>query len=151
MIICSKCGHEDVRGRVIFTSTGTVEYCRIHVPRAFNTNPDTSKNPFSNFTLDNVRDEQGKKVTVNSIAELRAAEKRYNFALAVATDDGAKADKPPQHEPWAGNIAHNYKKKWNRNPDAYRPENVTGVSAGVVKSSADTLVDHPRPLGGPRE
>ncbi len=146
MIVCSKCGHQDVRGVIVFTPAGTIEYCRIHVPRSVRSNPDVAKNPFENFTLDNVRDERGQKVTVNSIAELRAAEKRHNFALAVASDDGGRADKPPQHEPWAGDITHNYKRKWQRNPEAYKPENVTGVSAGVAQSTADTLVDHPRPL-----
>lgn len=107
---------------------------------------DDAKNPFQNFTLDHVRDERGQKITVNSLSELRAAEKRHNFCLAVASDDGGRADKPPQHEPWAGDIAHKYEKKWNRNPEAYKPENVTGVSAGIAQDQSGTLVDRPNPV-----
>ena len=148
MIICSICGREEARGVVVFGSDGkTAEYCKFHEPRAFR---DKAKDIWADgFTLQHVRGDDGKPVTVHSTKELREVEKKHNVALAIMSDNDVS--KPPVHEPWAGNIAHKYKKKFNRDPDAYRPENVTGVSAGVVKSSADTLVDHPRPLGGPRE
>lgn len=147
MITCSKCGGEFARGVIVFTAAGSAEYCNLHNPRVFR---DKAKSIWDGgFTLDHVRGDDGKPVIVHSTKELREVEKKHNVALAIMSDNDVS--KPPEHESWAGNITHGYKKKWNRNPDAYRPENVTGVSAGVVKSSADTLVDHPRPLGGPRE
>lgn len=145
MIVCAKCGREDARGVIVFTANGSVEYCHHCNPAAFRNNPTTAKNIWEGgFTLQHVRGDDGKPVTVHSTRELRAVEKKHNVALAIMSDNDVA--KPPAHEPWAGNIAHGYKKKWNRDPDAYKPENVTGVSAGIAKSSADTLVDHPRPL-----
>ena len=147
MIVCSKCGREDARGVVVFTAAGSVEYCHFCNPRAFR---DKAKSLFGDgLTLDHVRTEDGKPITVHSTKELRAAEKRNNFALAIMSDNDIS--KPPQHEPWAGDITHDYKKKWQRDPDKYKPENITGVSAGVAQSAAETLVDHPQPLGGPSE
>jgi hypothetical protein len=142
MIVCSKCRREDARGVVVFTSSGPVEYCHYCNPRVFR---DVAKNVFGGgLTLDHVRTEDGKPITVHSTKELRAAEKRNNFALAIMSDNDIT--KPPQHEPWAGDITHGYKRKWELDPDKYKPENITGVSAGVAKSAKDTLVDHPRPL-----
>jgi hypothetical protein len=117
------------------------EYCKPHDPasrRALT----AARNSFENFTLEHVKDERGQKVTVNSLAELRAAEKKYNFALAVATDDDGRADKPPQHENWAGNIMHGHKPVWNRDPAAYA--NPGGVSTGVAADpKRDTLIERP--------
>jgi len=86
-------------------------------------------NPFENLTLRHVRDEHGRPVTVNSERELRAAEKKWGFIHAASW---GLADRPPVHDPGAGDITRNYKRKWNHDPDAYKPENVTGVSAGVT-------------------
>lgn len=148
--ICKVCGNKVERAVTVFGERkGDVAvYCRLHVPRIYRESTvDSAKNPFENFTLQHVRDENGNKVTVNSIKELRAAEKRYNFALAVASDDGGKADAPPQHESWAGNIAHKYEKKFNRDPEAYKsPKAAEGVSAGMAKSADDTLANRPNPV-----
>jgi hypothetical protein len=123
-----------------------VEYCRVHDPanrRALT----AARNAFEGFTLDHVRDERGQKITVNSIKELREAEKKYDFVLDCATNDNGDTSKPPAHEPWAGQIDHDYVRKFNRDPEAYkRPEARKGVSAGVVDSADKTLVYHPRPL-----
>jgi hypothetical protein len=144
LFTCSVCRREDTRGRIIFDATGSREYCKHCLPKLFRESTAmAAHNPFADMTLDHVRDERGQKVKVNSLSELRAAEKKFNFALAVASDDGGSASRPPQHEPGAGDIARNYKKKWARDPAAYRPENVKGVSAGVVEKAADTLVERP--------
>lgn len=146
---CMVCGTETMRPKLIFDPNGSrAVYCKRCIPRVHRLGSvDTAKNSFANFTLDHVRDEGGKKVTVNSIAELRAAEKRYNFALAVASDDGGDTSAPPQHEAWAGDIAHKYEKKFNLDPAAYQAEAARkGVSAGVAAKRSDTLADHPNPV-----
>jgi hypothetical protein len=66
---------------------------------------------------------------VNSESELRAAEKKYRFVHAASW---GMADAAPQHDADAGNIARDYRKKFNCDPAAYHPENVTGVSAGCT-------------------
>jgi len=142
MIMCSKCSREYSRGVVIFTSTGSAEYCHFCNPRRFR---DQAKSVFGDgFTLQHVRGDDGRPITVHSVKELREVEKRHNVALAIMSDNNVSA--PPQHEPSAGDIARDYKKKFNRNPEAYKPENVTGVSVGIAKSTADTLADAPNPL-----
>jgi putative FmdB family regulatory protein len=101
-------------------------------------------NPYENLTLAHIRDERGKPVKVNSEAELHAAEKRHNFIHAASW---GMADKPPQHDADAGNIARNYKKKFNRDPAAYtRPDAKNGVSAGVAANASETLAYHPNPV-----
>jgi len=82
-------------------------------------------NPYENLTLQHVRDEKGKPVVVNSLKELREAEKKYNFVHAVSSDD--QISEPPQHESWAGDVRHDYKWKWT--PPEER-EDRTGVSVG---------------------
>ena len=147
MITCSKCGREESRGAIIFDPhlLRSIEYCLFCRPRVFVENSDQAKSVFADgFIMQHVRGLDGKPITVHSVKELRQVEKTHNVALAIMSDD--KIGGPPQHEKWAGDIAHNYTKKWERNPDAYRPENVTGVSTGIVQSAADTLVDRPRPL-----
>jgi hypothetical protein len=144
MIICSKCGREDSRGTVIFTAVGDVSYCKFCKPRVFR-EPDKVQSVFADgFQLQHVRGDDGKPVTVHSVKELRQVEKKHNVALAIMSDD--RIGGPPQHDPDAGNLVRGYKKKWNRDPDAYRPENITGVSTGIAKSASDTLVDAPNPL-----
>ena len=149
MFICSKCPparNRHARGISYLRDGEFIDYCCVHDPanrRALV----AARNAFDNFTLDHVRDERGRKVTVNSIAELRAAEKRYNFALAVATDDDGKADAPPQHDKDAGNITKNYERKWARDPAAYnRPEASKGVSVGVARDADETLASRPNPV-----
>jgi putative FmdB family regulatory protein len=70
---------------------------------------DCSK-PYNNLTLQHVRDEDGKPITVHSLKELRAAELKYGFVHAVTEDDAI--DLPPQNETWAGDIRHDYRWKW---------------------------------------
>ena len=143
MMTCSKCGREDARGVVIFDTRGNpIEYCLYHRPSAY---IERAKDLFGDgFTLQHVRGDDGKPITVHSTKELRQVEKERGVALAIMSDDDIS--KPPQHDPDAGNIARNYKRKWQRDPAAYRPENVTGVSVGVAQSTADTLADAPNPL-----
>jgi hypothetical protein len=151
MIKCAKpgCGYVGPQGVVVFTSTGSAEYCKLHNPRAFR---DTAKDIFAGgMTLEHTRflGEDGRPVdnkplVVNSLQELRAAEKRHNFALACMSD--SDISQPPQHDRGAGDITRGYKRKWNRDPDAYKPENITGVSSGTAQSAGDTLADHPRSL-----
>jgi hypothetical protein len=118
-----------------------VEYCKVHDPASQRALV-AARNAFEGFTVEHVKDERGQKIKVNSLAELRAAEKKYNFALAVATDDGGKADVPPQHLPWAGDITHGKERIWNRDPAAYADR--TGVSVGnAADPRKDTLIDRP--------
>lgn len=87
-------------------------------------------NMFENFTVQHVRDKKtGKPIVVNSLKELRAAEKEHNFALAIASDDNALAAQPPQNESWAGDVSHDYNWKWARDPKRHSDRG--GVS--VVK------------------
>jgi hypothetical protein len=139
-IRCLKCGRDEARGVVVFNGDGTTrEYCNVHRPSR---NITPALNPFQNFTLDHVRNERNEKVTVNSLSELRAAEKKFNFALAVASDNDGCADKPPQHCDWAGDISHGKKRVWNRDPAAYvKP---SGVSVGnAADPKRDTLIERP--------
>lgn len=104
---------------------------------------DSSK-PFENFTLQNVHDEKGKKVVVNSLSELRAAEKKYNFSLDVASMDKPhrEADEAPQNLPTAGNIAADYDWKWCRTEQdraASMASPIVQVDVGVAASEAETL------------
>jgi hypothetical protein len=119
-----------------------VEYCKPHDPASRRALV-AARNVFEGgMVLENVRDERGHKPVVHSLAELRAVEKRHNVALAVFADDGGKANKPPAHESWAGDVTHGKKRIWNRDPAAYvNPGGVTtGVAADVHK---DTLIDRP--------
>ena len=147
--ICCKCPtdkNSHQRGISYFRNGEFVEYCRVHDPanRAALT---AARNVFEGFTLDHVKDENGKKIKVNSLKELRAAEKKYQFVLDCATNDNGDVSKPPQHESWAGDLTHGYKKKWARDPEAYkRPEAHKGVSTGVVQTAAETLASRPNPM-----
>jgi putative FmdB family regulatory protein len=93
-------------------------------------------NPYENLTLQHVRGEDGKPITVHSLKELREAEKKYNFIHAVANDD--QIDLPPQNESWAGDVRHDYKWKWT--PPEERND-MTGVSAGPTERSNLLLGD----------
>lgn len=119
-----------------------VEYCKVHDP-ASQRALFAARNVFEGgMTLDHVKDKSGKKVVVNSLSELRAAEKAHNVALAVFSDNDGRADKPPQHESWAGDITHGKPRVWNRDPGAYA--NPSGISTGAaLDPHKDTLVDRP--------
>jgi len=147
MFKCSNCGTEVSFGTITFDADGTPsrQYCRPCRPTQ---NLTPAKNAFENMTLYHVRDEHGQKVKVNSITELRAAEKKYNFALAVATDDGGSAAAPPQHESTAGMLARDRAPKFNRNPAAYSAAEVAkaATASGVAKSADDTLANYPNPV-----
>lgn len=144
-MVCCICKREVSRGKITFDENGKnkAEYCLHCTPKAFReSQAEPAKNMFENFRLDNVRDERGQNVVVNSLKELREAEKRHSFALACMSDDDIS--KPPQHEPDAGRIDRGYKRKFNRNPAAYG--DTSGVEAGVVEKRSETLADHPNPL-----
>lgn len=145
---CKICGTETMRPKIIFDPDGTsAVYCKRCVPAAHLAGTvDTAKNPFQNFTLEHARDERGKKITVNSIAELRAAEKKHGFALAAACNDGGDTSTPPQHDKGAGNIAKDYEWKWARDPEARSRTASQGVSAGITANSRETLAHHPNPV-----
>jgi hypothetical protein len=98
--------------------------------------------------MDHVKDERGQKVTVNSLAELRAAEKRYNVALACMSDSDGSASEPPQHDPHAGDLSYSYDKKFNRDPAAYSQSEIDKAKSdvGAVQDRSQTLVDRPNPL-----
>jgi len=149
MFTCCKCppgANQHPRGISYYRNSQFVEYCRVHDPanrRALV----AARNVFEGFTLQHVRNERGEKITVNSIKELRAAEKKYDFVLACATNDNGDTSQPPQHEPHAGDLVYHYKKKFNRDPAAYTsPEAKRGVSTGVAQSATDTLAYHPNPV-----
>ncbi len=149
MFICCKCPTDNnlhARGISYFRHGEFVEYCRVHDPanrRALQ----AARNAFEGFTLQHVRDERGQKITVNSIKELRAAEKKYEFVLNCATDDNGDTSNAPQHEPWAGDLTHGYKKKWQRDPEAYRGASAkSGVSTGIVDRPDKTLAHRPNPV-----
>jgi putative FmdB family regulatory protein len=109
--------------------------------RKFEVKRGRSHNPYENLTLQHIRDENNKPITVNSEREMRAAEKRYNFVHAATW---GLENKPPQHESWAGDVSHGKPRVWNRDPAAYKPENVKGVSTGIAADPhKDTLVDRP--------
>src|ERR1700690_4133163 len=135
MFTCCKCkpdNNRHPRGISYFRNGEFVEYCRVHDPanlRALQ----AARNVFEGFTVQHVHDENHKPIKVNSIKELREAEKRYGFVLNCATNDGGDVSEAPQHEKDAGNIARNYKKKWNRDPAAYTNDLARkGVSTGIA-------------------
>jgi len=104
---------------------------------------DNSK-PFENFTLQNVHDENGKKVKINSLAELRVAEKKYQFSLDVASMDKPHDDKPPTNEGWAGDIvaASGYQWKWAKDVDERAKSMaspIVTIDAGIAASESETL------------
>jgi hypothetical protein len=143
-IICVKCPkgkNKHPRGVSYFRDGSFIEYCRVHDPANLGALT-AARNLFEGFTVQHVHDENHKPIKVNSVAELRAAEKKYNFALAVMADDGGKADTPPKHCDWAGDISHGKPRVWNRDPSAY--QNVAGVSTGLAADpKRDTLLDLP--------
>lgn len=134
---CPECGSEDTEQLV------SVPHFRT-AARRFEIKRGQSHNPYANLTLQHVRGEDGKPITINSERELHAAEKRFGFVHAASW--GLEKE-PPQHEKDAGNIARNYKRKWNRDPAAYvSPDAKKGVSTGVAKGAESTLAHLPNPM-----
>ena len=144
--ICSVCGEITQRPKIIFDPNGSSVYCRRCVPPAHaRGNPDVAKNPLENFTLEHFPRENGKKVVVNSLKELRDAEKRHGAVLAALSDDDISA--PPQNESWAGDVTHNYTKKFERDPSAYKkPDASKGVSTGIARDAGGTIAHLPNPV-----
>ena len=133
---CPECGSEDTEQLVSLPHFRTAA-------RRFEIKKGACQNPFENLTLQHIRGEDGKPIKVNSERELRAAEKRYGFQHAASW---GMEKEPPQHEKGAGDIARNYKWKFNRDPNARNTAKAKeGVSAGVAKSAKDTLAYHPTP------
>jgi putative FmdB family regulatory protein len=131
---CPECGSEDTEQLI------SVPHFQM-AARRFEIKHGQAQNPFAGLTLQHIRGDDGKPITVNSERELRAAEKRYGFVHAASW--GLEKE-PPQHEKDAGNIARDYKWKFNRDPNARkRPESHRDVSAGVVMSANETLANHP--------
>jgi hypothetical protein len=85
-------------------------------------------NAYENLTLQHVRDENGKPVKVNSLKELRSAQKKYNFSHPVSDSITQESiENPPQHEQWAGDIRHDYEWKWTPPEDR---DDMAGVTVG---------------------
>ena len=99
-------------------------------------------NPFDNLTLQHIHDESGKPITVHSERELREAEKKYNFVHAASW---GLENEPPQHEKWAGDISHGYKRKWNHDDRAYSQSEIDKAKSGIgfVERAEHTLADRP--------
>jgi putative FmdB family regulatory protein len=134
---CPECGSEDTEQLV------SVPHFRTRA-RGFEIKRGQAHNPYQNLTLQHIRGEDGKPITVNSERELHAAERKYGFVHAASW--GLEKE-PPQHEKWAGDITYGYKKKFNLDPEAYkRPDATKGVSAGIVESADKTLAHRPNPL-----
>lgn len=134
---CPECGSDDTEQLV------SVPNFRIS-SRKFEVKRGRSQNPYENLTLQHIRGDDGKPITVNSERELHAAEKRYGF---IHNASWGMESTPPQHEKTAGNIARDYVRKWNRDPAAYEsPDAKKGVSAGMAKDAGETLASRPNPL-----
>jgi hypothetical protein len=145
MITCIKCPpdrNRHSRGVIYLRGDVFVEFCKVHDPASRRALV-AARNVFEGgFVMENVRDERGHKPVANSLAELRALEKKHNVAMAVFADDGGRADKPPQHEKWSGRIDHGKQRVWNRDPAAY--ESFDSISTGnAADPRKDTLVDRP--------
>lgn len=108
-----------------------------------------SSKPFENFTVENVhvndaKTGKRKKLKVNSLAELRAAEREHHFSLDIASMDKPHDDKPPTNESWAGDIvqASGYEWKWAKD-EQQRAKSmaspIVSVDTGVAANEAGTL------------
>jgi putative FmdB family regulatory protein len=105
--------------------------------------------PFENFVVENihVKDEKtgkNKKLRVNSLAELREAEKKHHFSLDIASMDKPHDDKPPTNEAWAGDIAaaSGYEYQWCRDPverAKAMASPIVNVDVGIARSEEETL------------
>ena len=95
-------------------------------------------NPYENLVLENIRDEKGKPVRVNSAKELADAEKKYNFIHAASH---GLENEAPQHDTGAGDITRDYKWKWQKDPEKQKDRK--GVDVGIAPEVAATLADKP--------
>jgi putative FmdB family regulatory protein len=136
---CPKCESENTQQLISLCSF------RMGTEAKFEMKRGKAHNPFQDLTLDNVRDEFGKPVKVNSEAELHSAEKRYNFVHAASW---GMQDAPPQHEADAGQIYRKENRKWNKNDAAYGPDKVAEAAkeVGFVKGPEQTLANAPNPV-----
>ena len=153
--ICSACGHEFEIIRTRYEDPRPCPECHSldtdqvitaavfkFVARDYGIKRGPSHNPYQNLTLQHIRGEDGKPITVNSEAELHAAEKKYNFIHAASY--GAEKE-APQHASWAGDITHGKPRIWNHDPAAY--VNPGGVSTGLAADPhKDTIVDLPNAI-----
>jgi putative FmdB family regulatory protein len=112
-------------------------------------------NAFENFTIQHVHQKNpdgswkrdpktGKRVPlrVNSLKELREAEKTYQFSLVIASEDGSNIDDPPTNTEWAGNIAHGYERQFAKSPEEWERSmrsDVVKVDVGIAASQKETL------------
>jgi putative FmdB family regulatory protein len=99
-----------------------------------------AKNPDGSFKMDR----RGKRVPlkVNSLKELRQAEKDYHFSLAIASEDGSNVDDAPQSESWAGDVTHGYERQWAKSPEEWERSlrsNVVKMDVGIASSKEETL------------
>jgi len=134
---CPECGSEDTEQLI------SVPHFRIRA-RSFEMKRGQSHNPYDGLTLQHVRGEDGKPITVNSERELHAAENRYGF---VHNASWGMEKEPPQHEKWGGDLTHGYKKKFNRDPAAYKSEAARkGVSTGIAANAGETLANRSNPV-----
>jgi putative FmdB family regulatory protein len=133
---CPECGSEDTEQLV------SVPNFRIG-KRRFEIKRGPCHDPYANLTLQHIRGEDGKPITVNSEFELHQKEKELGF---IHNASWGMEKEPPQHEKNAGDITGDYKWKWAKDPEARKRAAAQGVSAGVAKSANDTLAYHPRPI-----
>lgn len=134
MAICNKCHRETTSYTIIFGRSEPVIFCKVKC-NPFAAAPTVASNPFDNFTVRHVRGHDGQPVVVNSLKELRAAEKEHGFALAIASDD--RISEAPQNESWAGDIRHGYEYKWAKDPR--RHSDAEGVSVGRLNNKREAL------------
>ena len=134
---CPECGSEDTEQLISLPHFRTAA-------RKHEIKRGAAHNPYAGLTLQHIRGEDGKPITVNSERELHEAEKRHGF---IHNASWGMEKEPPQHEPHAGDLTHAYRKKFNRDPEAYkRPDSRKGVSTGVVGSAVETLASRPNPI-----
>lgn len=90
-MICD-CGHEASSYAIRPTRMGMRTCCRqcAHPPVR------SVANPYAGLTLDHATNEQGNPVRVDSLRQMREAEKRFKFKSLVANERSSDFDKPPQ-------------------------------------------------------
>jgi putative FmdB family regulatory protein len=99
------------------------------------------KNPDGSFKRD---PKTGRRVPlrVNSLKELREAEKTYQFSLVIASEDGSNVDDPPTNESFAGDITHGYRRQWAKSPEEWERSmrsDVVKMDVGIAASQKETL------------
>lgn len=90
-MLCS-CGHESSAYSVRLTRLGPHTCCRACAfPRICSV-----ANPYDNFELEHVHDDNGRPLRVTSLRQMHEAERRHRFKSLVANERSADFDKPPQ-------------------------------------------------------